>query len=68
MSDTRVFIDFASNALKLKEDFTGVTAAHKRTTDAMKGHYDGYKVAALKDIKTVEEYRQDWAGKSTKKR
>src|SRR6266576_4935542 len=67
MSDTRVFIDFASNALKLKEDFTDVTAAQKKSTDAMKGHYDQYRVGALASIKSVEEYRQDWAGKSTKK-
>ncbi len=41
--------------------------AHAKTTKAMSGQYDMYKAGALASIKTVEEYRQDWAGKSTKK-
>src|SRR6202030_4359834 len=52
---------------KIAQSVKGLTASHQKAVKEMTGHYDMYKAGAMASIKTVEEYRQDWAGKSTKK-
>lgn len=72
MADLRLGILIEGEADFHKAD-AGATAylskfekAHSNTLKAAGQHYDQYRAGALNNIKTVEQYREEWSNKSTK--